>query len=199
VVVVDPGVGSRRRILCAEGGSYFFIAPDNGVLKYLLADGVLRRVWEVKNKSYFLQSVSQTFHGRDIFSPVAAHLSLGLKASKLGNEVVLPHSRNEFTLIDKKKGKKFSGKVIYTDRFGNLATNLKVRSGTDLSSERLRIRIKNRVIQGMSRSYVEGSGKMPLALVNSSNLLEIGVKNARASELLGVRGGERVLFELVRR
>jgi S-adenosylmethionine hydrolase len=198
VVVVDPGVGSERRIVCAEGGSYLFVAPDNGVLKYLLADQVLRRVWEVKNKSYFLQKVSQTFHGRDIFSPVAARLSLGLKPLKLGEEIVLPYSQNEFTLLNKKKGKKFSGRVIYIDRFGNLATNLRVRSGTDVTLQRSRIRIKTRVIQGMSRSYAEGSGKVPLALVNSSSLVEIGVKNARASELLGVRVGERVLFEFVR-
>jgi S-adenosylmethionine hydrolase len=198
VVVVDPGVGSTRRIVCAAGRSHLFVAPDNGVLKYLLADGVLQRVWGVNNKSYFLEDVSQTFHGRDIFSPVAAHLSLGLNPSKLGKETVLPYSRNEFTLLDKKKGKKFSGRVIYIDRFGNLATNLRVRSGTDLTSERLRVRIKNRVIQGMSRSYVEGSGKVPLALINSPNLVEIGVKNARASELLAVKVGERVSFEFVR-
>jgi S-adenosylmethionine hydrolase len=199
VVVVDPGVGSRRRIVCGEGRSHLFVAPDNGVLKYLLADGVVQRVWEVKNQSYSLQSVSQTFHGRDIFSPVAAHLSLGLKPSKLGKETVLPRSRNEFVSLGKNKGKKFSGKVIYIDRFGNLATNLRVRSGIDFTSERLRIRIKKRVIQGMPASYAEGSGKAPLALVNSSNLVEIGVKNARASELLGVKVGERVLFEFVRR
>jgi S-adenosylmethionine hydrolase len=199
VVVVDPGVGGRRRILCAEGRNRLFVAPDNGVLKYLLADEVLRRVWEVKNKSYFLQNVSQTFHGRDIFSPVAAHLSLGLKPSKLGKEIAFPYSRNEFTFIDRKEGKKSSGKVIYIDRFGNLATNLRVRSGADLTSERVRIKIKNYVIQGLSRSYVVGSRKVPLALVNSSNLVEIGVKNAGASELLGVKVGESVLFEFVRR
>jgi S-adenosylmethionine hydrolase len=199
VVVVDPGVGSRRRIVCAEGRDHLFVAPDNRVLKYLLADGVVRKVREVKNKSYFLQDVSHTFHGRDIFSPVAAHLSLGLKPSKLGKEIALPRSRDEFTLLDNKKGKKFSGKVIYVDRFGNLATNLRVHSVTAFTSEHLRIRIKTRVIQGMSRSYAEGSGKQPLALVNSSNLVEIGVKNARASDLLGVKVEERVLFEMVRR
>jgi S-adenosylmethionine hydrolase len=199
VVVVDPGVGSRRRILCAEGRGHLIVAPDNGVLKYLVADGVLGRVWEVRNKSYFLRNVSQTFHGRDIFSPVAAHLSLGLKPSKLGKEIILPRSRDQFSLLDSKKGKKFSGKVIYIDRFGNLATNLRVRSRTDLTSERLRIKIKNHVIQGISRSYVEGSGKVPLALVNSSNLVEIGVKNAGASEPLGVKVGERVSFEFIRR
>jgi S-adenosylmethionine hydrolase len=199
VVVVDPGVGSERRIVCAEGRNHLFVAPDNGVLKYLLADGVVQRVWEVTNRSYFLQAVSRTFHGRDVFSPVAAHLSLGLKPSKLGKEIALPRSPEEFTLLDSKKGNKFWGKVIYIDRFGNLATNLRVRSGTDLTSQQLRIKIKNRVIQGMSRSYVEGSGKVPLALVNSSNVVEIGVKNARAVELLGVKVGERVLFEFVRR
>jgi S-adenosylmethionine hydrolase len=198
VVVVDPGVGSSRRIVCAEGRGYLFLAPDNGVLKYLLADGVVQRVWEVKNQSYSLQSVSQTFHGRDIFSPVAAHLSLGLKPSKLGKESVLSHSHNEFTFLNEKKGKRFSGKVIYIDRFGNLATNLRVRSRTDFSSERFRVRIKTRAIRGMSASYAGGSGTAPLALVNSSNLVEIGVKNARASELLGVKVGERVSFEFVR-
>lgn len=194
--VVDPGVGTERRILCAEGRNHIFLAPDNGILKYLESDGILTRAWEVKDDKHFLPVVSSTFHGRDIFAPVAAHLSLGLKPSKLGRKVTFSGQRHEFTYLRGRKKGEFRGYVIHVDRFGNLITNLRVSPGEDLSSGRVTVRIKSRVIHGLSGSYARGSLNMPLALINSSNLVEIGVKNGSAYELLRARVGDRVLVEI---
>lgn len=195
VGVVDPGVGTARRILCAEGQRHIFLAPDNGILKYLEADGVLRKASEVEEREHSLRSVSQTFHGRDIFAPVAAHLSLGLKPSRLGKRVALPKSRSEFTYVAPEEGRKFFGNVIYIDRFGNLITNLRVRPEMRLSSKGLRVRIKRREIQGLAQCYAEGRASKLLALVNSSDLIELGLKNGSASELLRAKVGEKVSVE----
>lgn len=195
-VVVDPGVGTKRRILCVEGQDYIFLAPDNGVLKYLGADGVLRRAWEVKNDRYSLSHVSSTFHGRDIFAPMAAHLSLGLKPSKLGRRVTLTGERREFTHLLNTSTGAFHGNVIHVDRFGNLITNLRVRPGEALPSGRVTVRIKSRAIQGLSHAYAQGSPNKPVALINSSNLIEIGAKNGSARELLKAKVGDKVMIQI---
>jgi S-adenosylmethionine hydrolase len=195
VAVVDPGVGTARRILCAAGRSHTFLAPDNGILKYLEGDGALKQAWEIGKKKHFLRRVSRTFHGRDIFAPVAAQLSLGVEPSRLGRRVALPRTRGEFTYVTAEKGRKFLGSVIYIDRFGNLVTNLRVRLGAGLSGKGLRVRIKRRIIQGLVQSYAEGQANTPFALVNSSNLVELGLKNGSARGFLGVNVGEKVLVE----
>jgi S-adenosylmethionine hydrolase len=196
LAVVDPGVGTTRRILCAEGQNHIFLAPDNGTLKYLEADGVLIRAWEVRDERYFLPRVSSTFHGRDIFAPVAAHLSLGLEPSKLGRRLALPGQCREFTYLNGKNAGKYRGNVIHIDRFGNLITNLRVRPDQRLPSRGLTVRIKSRVIQGLSQAYAQGSPNKPVALLNGSNLIEIGVKNGSARELLKAKVGDKVMIEI---
>jgi S-adenosylmethionine hydrolase len=199
VAVVDPGVGTDRRILCAEGRNHIFLAPDNGILKYLESDGVLTRAWEVTDERYFLPHVTSTFHGRDIFAPVAAHLSLGLKPSKLGRRVTLLRGQSEFTGLIGKKAGEFRGRVIHIDRFGNLITNLRMPPGQGLSSARVTVRIKSRMIQGLSQAYAQGSSNTPLVLINSSNLVEVGARNGNASELLGAKVGDKVLVKIRRK
>jgi len=196
VVVVDPGVGTERRILCAEGRDHFFLAPDNGVLKYLKADGALIRAWEVRNDRYFLSHLSSTFHGRDIFAPVAARISLGLDPSKLGGRVALRARGREFIFLHRKGNVTFRGNVIYIDRFGNLITNLRVRPEKEFSSRNVIVTVKSRVIRGLVSAYAQGSPNKPVALLNSSNLLEIGVKNGSASRVLRAKVGDRVLVEI---
>ena len=196
VAVVDPGVGTERRILCAEGRSHIFLAPDNGILRYVEADGVLTRVWEVRDERYFLPCVSSTFHGRDIFAPVAARLSLGLNPSKLGRRVALPRQRREFAYLDGRKTGKYLGNVIHIDRFGNLITNLRVRPDQRIPFGGLTLSIKSRVIQGLSQAYAQGSPNRPVALINSSNLIEIGVRNGSARELLKAKVGDKVMIAI---
>lgn len=197
VAVVDPGVGSDRRILCAQGRRHLFLAPDNGLLKYLMADHEIQRVREVTNSEYFLPAVSSTFHGRDIFAPVAAYLSLGLNPEKLGKQVKTHQSGEEFVYLDEfRKGKAY-GKVIYLDRFGNLITNLRISSGRTPRVKKLIVTIGKHVIKGLSKSYAEGSGRNPLALINSANLLEIGLKNGNAAQTMRMTVGEKVTVEFL--
>lgn len=197
VAVVDPGVGSDRRILCAEGRRHIFLAPDNGLLKYLIADREIQRLREVANSAYFLPAVSSTFHGRDIFAPVAAYLSVGLDPEKLGKRVKIDRPGEEFVYLDELRKGVTKGKVIYLDRFGNLITNLRVSSIRTSHFKKFNITIGKYVIKGLSKSYSEGSGRNPLALINSANLLEIGLKNGNAAQTMMMAVGEKVTVELL--
>jgi len=184
VVVVDPGVGTERQAVILKTPRAFFIAPDNGVLSPVAEDRV--ETIAITNPDYWLSQVSTTFHGRDIFAPVAAHLSLGISPDRFGeiisSLVTLANPQPEIepngTVI---------GQVIHIDHFGNLITNIK---GDDLPQTDFFVEIKSLVIHRLSSSYAEGDGL--LALVGSNGYLEIGVKNGNAAACLGAECGERV-------
>ena len=123
VAVIDPGVGSKRDIICVETRDYFFLVPDNGLLSFIVQEEKPKGILRVINKKYFLPSPSNTFHGRDVFAPVAAHLSLGVKPQQLGIKI------NQLKQLDipkpvYKKTGQVEGQIIYIDRFGNLITNI---------------------------------------------------------------------------
>jgi S-adenosylmethionine hydrolase len=123
VAVVDPGVGSRRDIVCVVTKDYFFLLPDNGILSFIIQDEKPKSIFRITNSKYFLPSPSNTFHGRDVFAPVAAHLSLGVKPQQLGIKI------NQLEQLDmpkpvRKKPGQAEGRIIYIDRFGNLITNI---------------------------------------------------------------------------
>ena len=124
VVVVDPGVGSRRNIICVETKNYFFLAPDNGILSFIVQEERLKSIIRVTNSKYFLPSLSSTFHGRDVFAPVAAHLSLGVRSQKMGIKINQLKQLDMPKPVHKKTGQ-VEGQIIYIDRFGNLITNIK--------------------------------------------------------------------------
>lgn len=199
VSVVDPGVGTKRKIICARGNDHIFLGPDNGILKYLASDGQLRETRVVNTMKYSLPHVSSTFHGRDIFAPIAAQLSLGLKQERLGRRVQMRPSGKEFIDIGPRPEGKLSGKVIYVDHFGNLITNLRLTPGTTQRWKNVRVRMRDRVIKGLSRSYSDGSPRGPVALVNSSGLLEIGLRNGNAARFLKATAGEKVAIEFPHR
>src|SRR5712692_9720043 len=128
VAIVDPGVGTSRKIICAEGEGYIFLTPDNGLLKFVLGEVHASKIVSVENKRLFLPQVSQTFHGRDIFAPVCAHLANGVPLDKLGKEVV-PETRPEYFLIfNCSKDTRLKGSIVYTDHFGNIVTNIFLRN-----------------------------------------------------------------------
>lgn len=187
VAVVDPGVGGKRRGIVVETDRYLFVGPDNGIFTWILEKESVRGVIHLTNKEYFLEEVSRTFHGRDIFAPVAAHLSRGLDPGRLGEPVddpfriPLPKPSRE--------GKRIFGEVIYIDGFGNCITN--IEEGM-IGDKRVLIRVKDLVIEGLSKTYEDGRGGVPLALIGSTSFLEIGVYGGSASALLGIGPGERV-------
>jgi hypothetical protein len=124
VVVVDPGVGSARRAIVAEAGGYLFVGPDNGVFSFVYARESNLRVFQITNERYFRHPVSATFHGRDVFAPIAAHIASGTTLEELGVEIEdyvrfeIPRPR----LVEPQG--LIEGRIIHIDRFGNLITNL---------------------------------------------------------------------------
>jgi len=193
VAVVDPGVGSSRRIICAEAGGHRFLAPDNGLLSLTLKEVKLDTMVEVSNKDLFLDSVSSTFHGRDIFAPVAAHLAMGADVAKLGKPAVRIR-KVDFPKPVRSAGGRLKGRIIHVDRFGNLVTNLThlVLHGVLARPGKLTIRVGRTGIEGISKSYADADEGGPLALFGSTGHLEISVNQGSAAEKLKVQKGATI-------
>lgn len=191
VCVVDPGVGTTRKILCVEGSGYRFLAPDNGVLGLILGEARSPKIVSVENHRFFRIPVSRTFHGRDIFAPVAARLANGTPPSALGPRVA-PSSPGE-TLVDARMGVRaaYRGKVLHVDRFGNIITNFRLSSG--LRSP-FRLRIGTLSISRSAQTYGSAGAKRPFALLGSAGLLEVSLKNNSAARVLRAKIGQALLL-----
>ena len=191
LAVVDPGVGSNRRLLALEAASHFFVGPDNGLFWPVLRDFEETKAVQLTQSRYFLQSITPTFHGREIFAPVAAHLSLGLALESLG-----PFIRDITTLTIPQPYVNegvLRGQIVRVDNFGNLVTNISSGELLDfLESSPPRIEAGKLLIRKLTRIYSDGEEGEPMALINSSDLLEIAVNLGRASETIGLKNGEIV-------
>lgn len=189
VCVVDPGVGSSRRILCVTTDRATFLAPDNGLLTRVLARSPGATIRSVEDRALFLPEVSRTFHGRDVFAPVAARLAEGLDPAEVGPEV---HDPVRLPLPDDRPlaAGRVSGEVVHVDRFGNLVTNL--RTGGLGRAVRL-ARISARDVAGPVRdTYAERPEGDLLLITGSTGLLEVSVRGGDARERLGVGRGAPV-------
>ncbi|HCP60166.1 MAG TPA: hypothetical protein DIT43_01105 [Dehalococcoidia bacterium] len=208
LVVVDPGVGSERRAIILRTPRADFVAPDNGVLSYVIQEssavpvddnsGCRRvelepglRAVAITRSQFWRSPVSPTFHGRDIFAPVAARLSLGFPLADFGEAVtsvrVLPLSRPY-----RAPNGALVGHIIHVDGFGNLITDIK-DGDLPRAREALTFSVGGRQIPGLSRTYAEGEGL--LALIGGSGHLEISVKEGSASTFLGAGIGDEVRME----
>ena len=202
IAIVDPGVGSRRRAIALRAASATFIGPDNGILSAALPDDVRNRAREagarvrlpqgssgvaLTDTRYHRQPVSDTFHGRDIFAPAAAHLSLGVPLSDLGEPVDEVVALPPFRAQREPDGSR-RGRIVHIDVFGNLITDVR---GEDLASPRLTVEVSDRQIAGLQRTYASGQGLT--ALVGSSGFLEIALSEGSAVAELGVDIGEPVV------
>lgn len=198
VVVVDPGVGSARKLVCLKTAKYHFLAPDNGVLGFVPKGEDLELAVEVSNEKYRLPEISQTFQGRDILSPAAAYLCLGVDAHDLGRP--WPNfQRLEIPQARRLSDEKLEGEVMYADAFGNLITNLereaiqRFLAGRPLLS--LQVHCAGRTIEKPSRSYSDCTVGELLALFGSSGQLEISVNRGSAERELGVSKRAKVVLE----
>jgi S-adenosylmethionine hydrolase len=193
VVVVDPGVGSERRILAAQVDDQIVLAPDNGFLDLLLDGEQPGRLVNVTNTEYFHHPVSLTFHGRDVFGPVAAHLTLGVDLCEMGHDVDeyvkaeagMPHRTDEG----------IEGAVIHVDRFGNLVTNIPKELLRELGDE-VRVQVGGEEIVGVDRIYADVPEGHLLALIGSTGMLELSANQVSAADVLGV--GRRTTVQVVR-
>lgn len=185
IAVIDPGVGGNRRPIILKTKNHLFVGPDNGIFWPIILSHQGAEIIHLTETKYFLPNVSHTFHGRDIFAPVAAHLSRGVDPPSMGPIITDPVSL-EFPLP--KQGKDvLSGQVIRVDHFGNLITNIHQRDIEEfLGSNRTVIRIGNLIIQGMQKAYAEAREGQSLALIGSSGFLEIAVNASRACDVVGL-------------
>ena len=197
VIVVDPGVGSARRPILAETDDYVFVAPDNGVLSLVEAREPRFIVRHITAERYFLQPVSQTFHGRDIFSPVAGWLSKGVAPPDFGPEIS-DYVRLPLPAVEHVSANKLLGIVLKVDNFGNLITNLREQDIPQLfaaTPPHVEIVVAGWSVTRVCRSYAEGSGDL-FAIIGSSGYLEIAARQASAAERLSAGAGAPVSVEI---
>lgn len=210
VAIVDPGVGSERRGVILKTPSALFVAPDNGILSYVIdelssAKGSVAQyspdqdlvtlgkgfeVVAITEPRFWRQPVSTTFHGRDIFAPVAATLTLDISPYELGEKITSLHV---FPIpkpfVDYPS--KLTGTVLYVDHFGNLITNIKK---SDLPGKDILIEAAGQLIQGVARYYAEGEELM--AIIGSSGYLEISLKDGSAADFLNIGIGDEIKVTL---
>jgi len=187
MVVVDPGVGTPRRALVAEAGGHYFVAPDKGVLSLVLARGK-PKVREITADRYFLHPVSRTFHGRDIFAPVAARLASGAAPSRFGVQIS-EYERGAFATPSSRGGRAWRGTVLKTDRFGNLITNFQAAS---IPEGRISVRVGRHSITRRVQTYAEGKPGELLLIAGSSGYLEVSVNQGSAAAMTGAAAGAEV-------
>ncbi len=190
VAVVDPGVGTARRAIAVETSRAVFLAPDNGLLTPVLRSGDVRRIVSLTNPRYWLPQVSSTFHGRDIFAPVAAHLSLGVPLEELGVAVDDP------VLLDwpcpsKLPDGTIVGHILHIDRFGNLITDIKAE---DLGKEVV-IRVAGKTIHGLKKTFADVAIGEPVAYIGSTGRLEIAIRQGNAALTFNLRRGDEIYVE----
>ena len=198
VVVVDPGVGTDRRPMAAQIGDWYYVGPDNGTITGLL-ERAEQHGWETKfiqlnRPEYWLTDISYVFHGRDIFSPVAAHLANGVNLDEFGaaffDPVLIELSRPE------KASDGWRGEVNHIDHFGNVSTNVRIEHLGEAmqAKENIIVRLNGIEINGLVNTFGERSVGEIIALIGSTGYLGISIVNGNAAEKLGVEPGDEIFI-----
>lgn len=196
LVVIDPGVGSARRPLLVTTSKHYFIAPDNGVLSLVMEHEERISVRHITSEHYFLQPVSNTFHGRDIFAPCAGWMSKGVEAEKFGDEV------EDFVRFSLPKPKMVTehtlkGAVLKVDKFGNLITNLTPENAPALfeANAKIKLTVGQALVSGLRNTYAEGKSGELFGVLNSMGFVEIACNRGAAANLAKAGRGTEVLVE----
>ncbi len=195
LVVVDPGVGTERRPLLVSGDQHFFVGPDNGVLSMVYEHEQRLAVRHVTAEHYFMQPLSKTFHGRDIFAPVAAWLTKAWQSQSFGEEIQdyvrfsLPKPKTTDGIL--------KGVVLRVDVFGNLITNLTITDLPEamLKNGSLKMQVGQKNVQHFSETFAKGQAGQPIAILGSSGFIEIAVNRGNAARVLGVTRGAEVTVD----
>ena len=189
VVVVDPGVGSERRGIAAEADGRCLVGPDNGVFSHVLGSAEDVRFVALTNAEYFRESVSPTFHGRDVFAPVAAHIANGMALEELGPQVTDPVRLEWPEPVP--DGTEVSGVVLHVDRYGNLITNIR----SELVASGAAVRVGELVVGRLQRTYADVAEGEVVPLIGSLGLVEISVRDGNAAQLLRTGAGAQVWIQ----
>ncbi len=196
LVVVDPGVGTARRPILVAGDQHYFVAPDNGVLSAVYDQNESIHAWHITAEHYFLNPVSTTFHGRDVFAPVAAWLTKSWQTGSFGEEIT------DFVRFSipkpKESGNTIKCVVLRIDHFGNLITNLKPEDFPALVAPdaKFTIRAGNGMVQKLVSTFADGAAGEAVAMIGSSGYLEISVNKGNAARQLGAARGSEVTIEI---
>lgn len=190
LVVVDPGVGTDRRAIVLKVGDQYFVGPDNGIFSLLYAEFECK-AFHLNNSKYWRETQSRTFHGRDIFAPVAAHLSNGVEPEKLGEEIKDLVQYHWAVPIGDKDG--LQGWIVHIDRFGNLVSNISEKLLEEkVGRRKVKVYIGNTIIDHMVNTFGDVEEGDPAAFIGSSGMLEIGVNKGNAAKLFGVYKGAQI-------
>lgn len=193
VAVVDPGVGTARRAIALKRGPHRFVAPDNGLLTPVLASGRVEACVAIGNDDYLLPQRSSTFHGRDLFSPAAAHLAAGIPIEKLGNALE-PESCMQLDMPGPARlnnGAAWRGAILFADHYGNLITS--IEAATASPAEEWQIEAAGHRLP-LSATYGDVEAGKPLAYVGSFGTVEIAIRNGSARERLKLEPGASVIL-----
>jgi S-adenosyl-L-methionine hydrolase (adenosine-forming) len=196
MVVVDPSVGTQRRPILVAGDQHYFVAPDNGVLSAIYDQSESLFAWHITAEHYFRQPVSNTFHGRDIFAPVAGWLSKNWQTASFGEQI---EDFVRFSIPKPKvNGNSIKCVVLKLDNFGNLITNLKGEETPALVAPdgKFTIRAGNAEIKKLLPTFASGAAGEPFAIIGSGGYLELCVNKGNAARVLGIGRGAEVTVEL---
>ena len=189
---MDPGVGTKRRPILIQTKHESYIGPDNGVLVLAAENKGIEHIFEISNRKLMLPEISNTFHGRDIFAPAAAHLANGTSLSEFGqeiNEIVTP----EFAKIVRRKSM-LVGEVLHTDSFGSIITNLGekeleltgIKGMVNIQLKNVRLKLK------LCKTYAEAKPEEPFAIIGSHNFLEISINQGNAAQNFKAKIGDKI-------
>lgn len=197
LAVVDPGVGSGRRPIIVVTDSYYFVGPDNGLFSLVYQEAERIRVHHITSSHYYLPNPGPTFHGRDIFAPVAAWLTKGIPSGNFGEEIT------DFVKLNVPLAKKaengFEGHVVHIDRFGNAITNITYKDIQSFIPEggqlgAVSVAVAGKEIKGLKKFYAEAAPGEPGAIINSSGHLEIFLFKQNARTALSIKRGDVIRF-----
>jgi len=192
VAVVDPGVGTKRRAIAAKLGDQYYVLPDNGLITPMLEDaeeaGLEVRIVHLDKPEYWLPRVFTTFHGRDIFAPVGAHLAAGVPLEMLGTVIDDPVRLPLRKPVKTEEG--IEGSIVVIDVFGNCSTNVRVSEVSDLESATLTI--SGQVIRGILPSYGHAKIGDLVAVTDSEGFIEVAVVNGSAAKTHGIKLDDKV-------
>jgi S-adenosyl-L-methionine hydrolase (adenosine-forming) len=191
IAVVDPGVGTKRKALALLAHEQFFIGPDNGIFSWVLKSAAAWKAISLENGAYWRNPVSKTFHGRDIFAPVAAHIAQGIELDLFG-PACEPHIAEWISPTRTTDG--ISGKIIHIDHFGNAITNI---SDKDLdpfaTKEEYEVEVNPEISLKIIATYGHSPSMTAVALIGSSGHLEIAVNQGNAAQMIGIQSGDTIL------
>ncbi|RME02908.1 MAG: hypothetical protein D6805_08470 [Planctomycetota bacterium] len=189
--IVDPTVGSQRKILIAQANGHIFLAPDNGLLSPILSK-YPHKIYVWNENIRFRNYTSSTFHGRDVFAPLAAWIARGIPLEYVG--IPQKNYQRLDVGIYLKKENCLMGQIIWIDHFGNLISNIPTE---DFYGPNFCIRIKGYELRTLAKSYFEGNPQQPIALKSSDGYLEIAIRDSNASQIMGVKEGEKIVVEFL--